>query len=161
MSRIPRDLPFGLVLCAVGGVIASVANALPSIAAQAYGPGFFPSLIGVALAACGLIMVVRSLLQMRSGPAAASAAPGQAGIGRRNLAAIAWVVGGLALIAVGMQAIGFLICVPVFMVGYLVIVGERLPWAVVLSLVTTGITYYAFAKLLKVQIPMGVLQGLF
>jgi len=51
--------------------------------------------------------------------------------------------------------------VPVFMVGYMVIVGERLLWSVVLSLGTTGIAYYAFARLLKVQIPMGVLQGLF
>jgi putative tricarboxylic transport membrane protein len=162
VSRIPKDLPFGLVLCAVGGVVASVANALPSIAAQAYGPGFFPSLLGVALAACGLIMVVRSLLQMRSRPvSAAPAVSAQPGTGRRNLAAIAWVVGGLAIIAVGLETIGFLICVPVFMIGYMAIVGERLPWAVVLSLVTTGIAYYAFAKLLKVQIPMGVLQGLF
>ena len=161
MSRIPKDLPFGLVLCAAGGVIASVANALPSIAAQAYGPGFFPSLVGVALAACGLIMVVRSLLEMRKRTVATPAQPDQPPISRRNLAAIAWVVGGLALIAFGMEAIGFLICVPVFMVGYMVIVGERLLWAVVLSLATTGLAYYAFAKLLKVQIPMGVLQGLF
>jgi putative tricarboxylic transport membrane protein len=161
VSRIPKDLPFGLVLCVVGGVIASVARALPSIAAQAYGPGFFPSLLGVALAACGLIMVLRSLLQMRSRAAAAPAAAEPAALSRRNLAAIVWVIGGLAIIAVGLEAIGFLICVPVFMVGYMVIVGERLPWAVVLSLVTAGIAYYAFAKLLKVQIPMGVLQGLF
>jgi putative tricarboxylic transport membrane protein len=161
MSRVPKDLPFGLVLCAVGGAVASVARALPSIAAQAYGPGFFPSLVGLVLAGCGLIMVVRSLLQMRGRPAAATAAHAAFPNGGRNLAAIAWVVGGLALIAFGMQAIGFLICVPVFMVGYMVIVGERLLWSVVLSLGTTGIAYYAFARLLKVQIPMGVLQGLF
>jgi putative tricarboxylic transport membrane protein len=154
-----QDLPFGLFLCCAGIVIASVARALPSIAAQAYGPGFFPSLLGVGLAACGLFMVVRSLLRWRRGRAAA--AEPKAPIGWHGRAAMAWVIGGLALIALGLEAVGFLICVPVFMVGFLLIVGEAPLRSVLVSVCTTGLAYYAFAKLLKVQVPMGLLQGLF
>lgn len=161
MPRASTDLPFGLVLCFAGVAIAVVARALPSIASQAYGPGFFPSLLAMGLAACGLIMVARSILQMRSRYAAAPAGLDQPSIGRRNLAALVWVVGGLTLIGVVMDTVGFLICVPVFMIGFLVILGERLVWSVVLSLASTSIAYYAFAKLLKVQVPMGLLDGLF
>lgn len=161
MPRVSTDLAFGLVLCFAGVAIAVVARALPSIASQAYGPGFFPSLLAMGLAACGLIMVVRSLLQGRNRDTTVTSGQVQPSIGRRNLGALAWVVGGLLLIALVMETVGFLICVPVFMVGFLVIVGERLVWSVVLSLVSTSIAYYAFATLLKVQIPMGLLVGLF
>lgn len=161
MSRASTDLPFGLALCFAGVAIAVVARALPSIASQAYGPGFFPSLLAMGLAACGLILVMRSILQMRSRYDVAPAGLNQPSIGRRNLAALLWVVGGLAIIGVVMDTVGFLICVPVFMIVFLVILGERLAWSVVLSLVSTSIAYFAFAKLLKVQVPIGLLDGLF
>jgi hypothetical protein len=160
VSRVPKDLAFGLVLCCAGGVIAVVARAMPSIAAQAYGPGFVPCLLGVALAACGLFMAGRALLQIRRRHEPAPVVANEPPIARRQLAAMAWVVGGLALIAFGMEKVGFLIAVPVFMIGFMVLVGERWLWSVVLSLATTAFAYYTFAKLLKVQIPMGVLQGL-
>ena len=60
-----------------------------------------------------------------------------------------------------MDSVGVLICVPVFMIVFMVILGERLAWSVVLSLASTSIAYYAFAKLLKVQVPIGLLDGLF
>jgi putative tricarboxylic transport membrane protein len=160
VSRASTDLPFGLVLCFAGVAIAVVARALPSIASQAYGPGFFPSLLAMGLAACGLILVTRSILQMRSRYAVAPAGLDQPSIGLRNLAALVCVVGGLSLIGVVMDTVGFLICVPVFMIVFLVILGERLAWSVVLSLVSTSIAYLAFAKLLKVQVPIGLLDGL-
>jgi multidrug efflux pump subunit AcrB len=67
---------------------------------------------------------------------------------------------GRAIIGGVMDSVGFLICVPVFMIVFLVILGERLAWSVVLSLVSTSIAYLAFAKLLKVQVPIGLLDGL-
>jgi putative tricarboxylic transport membrane protein len=161
VSRASTDLLFGLVLCFAGVAIAVVARAMPSIAGQAYGPGFFPSLLAVGLAASGLIMVTRSILQMSSRYAAAPTDLNQPPIGRRNLAALVWVVGGLAIIGGVMDSVGFLICVPVFMIVFMVILGERLAWSVVLSLASTSIAYYAFAKLLKVQVPIGLLDGLF
>lgn len=164
MARVLKDLPLGLFLCAAGGVIVNVARGLHSIAAQAYGPGFFPGLVGTGIAACGLFMVLRSLLRLRGPQAAAPTeadAPDASPIDRHNLAAMLWVVTGLALITVGMDTIGFLICVPVFMIGFLLLVGESALWSITLSLTTSGLAYYAFAKLLKVQIPLGLMQGWF
>ena len=169
------DLVFGLVLSIAGALIAWVAGGMPAIPAQAYGPGFFPMWVGIGLAGCGVAMVWRTL--------AGRASPGDAGAGvqasipsqdgtpsitpptppvsaLRIRLAIGWMLLGLALVGFLLERVGFLVCMPVFMLVFLGLVGE--PWrrSLLTAATSTAIVYYGFAKLLKVPVPAGWLQGI-
>ncbi len=166
--RAGADLWFGLVLAVAGVWIARVAEALPAIPAQAYGPGFFPMWVGVGLAACGGWMALRAV-RGRARPAAPSpqalagelpAQRGPALSATRTALAILWLVLGLAVVAALIERVGFLVCMPVFMLGFLGLVGEPLWRSLLVTLSSTIVVYWGFAKLLKVPVPLGWLQGL-
>ncbi len=168
VRRAGADLWFGLVLAVAGVWIAWAAQALPAIPAQAYGPGFFPLWVGVGLAACGAWMALRAVA-VRAAPADAGTpapagtpglAPEQGLSPLRTRLAMAWVVIGLAIVAALIERVGFLVCVPVFMLGFLGLVGEPLWRSLLVTLSSTTVVYWGFAKLLKVPVPLGWLQGL-
>jgi putative tricarboxylic transport membrane protein len=178
-ARSPRgpgaDLGFGLALSVAGAWIAWVAGGLPAIPAQAYGPGFFPMWVGIGLAACGVGMVWRALAgrvpAAAASPSPQVALPAQDGAAPtlpvapppvsalRIRLAIAWMLLGLALVGFLLERVGFLVCMPVFMLGFLGLVGE--PWrrSLLTTAASTAIVYFSFAKLLKVPVPAGWLQG--
>ncbi len=157
------DLVFGAVLAGAGVAIARAAAALPAIPAQAYGPGFFPMWVGIALAICGLLMAGRVLLgrRVRLAAIASSAPPEAVGLSRRAAWAAAWLVIGLALVAQLLETVGFLLCMPIFMLGYLGLVGEPLRRSVLTTAAAMALVYWGFARLLKVPLPLGWLQGVF
>jgi putative tricarboxylic transport membrane protein len=168
------DLAFGLALSVAGTWIAWVAGGLPAIPAQAYGPGFFPMWVGIGLAGCGVAMVWRALAS-RTPPADAGARdqgslPWQDGAAStpppappvsalRTRLAIAWMLVGLTLVGFLLERVGFLVCMPVFMLVFLGLVGE--PWrrSLLTTAASTAIVYVGFAKFLKVPVPAGWLQG--
>jgi putative tricarboxylic transport membrane protein len=155
------ELRFGAVLAVSGVVIARASAALPAIPAQAYGPGFFPMWVGIALAVCGVLMASRTLLvnRARSASTAQSAAPARGGLSPRAVLALAWLVIGLGLVALLLETVGFLLCMPAFMLGYLWLVGEPVLRSVLTTAVAMSLVYGGFAKLLKVPLPLGWLQG--
>jgi putative tricarboxylic transport membrane protein len=202
-SRYPPrvDVLLGVALTAAGLYIAHQSASLPKIPAQAYGPGFFPQLVGYALSASGVLMAARALgRHVRRGTGDPSAdvdrAPSneasaertgnhQTGTGRAsagmpgqsnrstsdtlkhadplnrdgpNWAAIVWVLAGLAGIAWAMNTVGFLIMVPIFLLGYLHLVGEPFLRSLLVVAASTTAAWYGFAVLLKVQIPPGLLE---
>lgn len=169
------DLAFGLALSVTGAWIAWVAGGLPAIPAQAYGPGFFPMWVGIGLAGCGVTMVWRALAS-RTLPADAGARPPGALAGHDDAAsspppvppvsalrirfAIAWMLAGLTLVGFLLERVGFLVCMPVFMLVFLGLVGE--PWrrSLLTTAASTAIVFVGFSKFLKVPVPAGWLQGL-
>jgi putative tricarboxylic transport membrane protein len=203
----PRvDVLLGVALTAAGLYIAHQSASLPKIPAQAYGPGFFPQLVGYALSASGVLMAARALGrsfrsnrgnssvsgdqtsddqtstdrastdrtnddrtrigQLNAGPPNESdRAPADmlehAGTSNRdgpNWAAIVWVLAGLAGIAWAMNTVGFLIMVPIFLLGYLHLVGEPFLRSLLVVAASTTAAWYGFAVLLRVQIPPGLLE---
>ncbi|MCX8100950.1 MAG: tripartite tricarboxylate transporter TctB family protein, partial [Geminicoccaceae bacterium] len=56
------DLPLGLLVLALGVAVWLGAQQFPTMAYFRYGPGFFPGLIGILLAACGLVLVLQGLV---------------------------------------------------------------------------------------------------
>lgn len=197
-SRYPLrvDVLLGVALTAAGLYIAHQSASLPKIPAQAYGPGFFPQLVGYALSASGLLMAARALgRSFRSNGGNSSvrgdrtsddrASTDRASIGQPNAgppgqsdrapadllkhadtlnrdgpnwAAIVWVLAGLASIAWAMNTVGFLIMVPIFLLGYLHLVGEPFLRSLLVVAASTTAAWYGFAVLLRVQIPPGLLE---
>lgn len=195
------DVLLGVALTAAGLYIAHQSASLPKIPAQAYGPGFFPQLVGYALSASGVLMAARAVgrhVHRGTGDPSADvdralgneasaerggndqACAGQASTGAPgqpdrstadtlkhadtlnrvgpNWAAVVWVLAGLAGIAWAMNTVGFLIMVPIFLLGYLHLVGEPFLRSLLVVAASTAAAWYGFAVLLKVQIPPGLLE---
>jgi putative tricarboxylic transport membrane protein len=163
------DQAFGAVLAVAGVVIARSAAALPTIPAQAYGPGFFPMWVGIALAVCGVLIAGRTWLggewrtasPVASPVTPASCASSSGGRSWRAWLAMSWMVLGLGAVALFLETVGFLLCMPVFMLGYLWLAGEPLRRSALTTAVAMALVYWGFARLLRVPLPQGWLEGVF
>src|SRR5690606_19704643 len=57
-----NDTVAGIVLLLLGGTVAWQASGFPSRPGMAFGPSLFPTIIGLGLVGCGVLLVARKLL---------------------------------------------------------------------------------------------------
>ncbi len=141
------DLVAGLLLLVLSGLYLQQSLGIErGFASDRLGPAFFPQLLGGALAALALVLVVRALFG-RSDPTPPP--PVRAGL-------LGAVVGLLVLYATAMPHAGFLLATPPLLAATTAALGLRRPVPVAGSAV--GITlalYLVFGKLLGVLFPRG------
>ena len=141
MSMRGWDRGAGLAFAAIGLALAAAALRLPPGLAGIPGPGFFPLLIGVALAALG------AGLALSAGPADASYWTGGSGAGQ--------AAGMLALLAVYValwDLVPFLVRTPLLLVAVYRLAGE--PWrrSILISAAATLALAGVFDTLLRVRL---------
>ena len=158
-----------LVIFAVAEI--AYTRTFPSLHGQSYGPNLFPALIGLALAMCGLVLIIRGLIARRT--------TGQAIVNDAvNTTAVKWI--DLGNIAESNHARINALLIIVFLLVYiflsdwlgfiplsLIIVavmlhrlGSPLVVACSVAIVTTAVIQILFAKVLLVPLPAGLLQGI-
>jgi len=138
----------------------------PSLHGQSYGPNLFPGLIGLALAGCGIILIVRGLAARRTrntgveGPTANwfdVSNISESGHARTNaLLVIAFLLAYIFL----SDWVGF-IPLSLATVSYLLYrLGSSIGTACIVAIVTTAVIQLLFARVLLVPLPAGLLQGM-
>ena len=139
------DQASGAALALAGAAIAWQSWQYPLGSVAAPGPGYLPFALGIALLACGALIVV-----------AGSRSPAfdrkRFDDGPKGLAILA----GLAFAALALERLGYRITIAVVLVYYLGVL-ERRPWARTLALaavVALG-SHYLFAGWLRVPLPVG------
>ncbi len=145
------DLGAGVLLLALAGFYLQQSLAIHrGFASDRLGPAFFPQLLGSALAILAVVLVLRALLG-RSDPTPPPPTRGR----------LLWtVVGLLAVYAVLMPEVGFLLATPPLLGAVSVVLGLRRPLSVVASAVGITVTLYlVFGRLLGVLFPRGPLGG--
>ncbi|MGH8682067.1 MAG: tripartite tricarboxylate transporter TctB family protein [Burkholderiales bacterium] len=136
----------GAALAVIGVLVAWQSWQYPVGSLAEPGPGYLPFALGVALAGCGALVA-----------AAGGGSPAfrwrRFSDGLKGLAILA----GLGFAALALERLGYRITIAVLLLYYLGAV-ERRPWIVtlVLTLVASAGTYYVFARLLRVPLPIGV-----
>jgi hypothetical protein len=139
------DQVTGAALAIVGALVALQAWRYPLGSLAEPGPGYLPFALGIALALCGALVA-----------AAGGASPAfrwrQFTDGPKGLAILA----GLAFAALALERLGYRITIAALLLYYLGAV-ERRPWiaTLVLALAVPVGTYYVFARLLRVPLPVG------
>ena len=132
------------------GIIAFAA----SVSVQAYqgqaGPGFFPFWLGVLLALCGAIILVRE----------ARAANGKTFFhDRTGLVSVVKVTATAAGMLVVTYLIGFRAASIIYLFVYLRFIGKhRWPAVIAMSLLIPITGYYLFERVLQVGLPRGVFE---
>lgn len=112
------------------------------------GPGFLPFWVGVALATISLALVASAFLDRATLAGAQTGHRGRVG----------WMLMGLLLYALALEALGYLVTTFLLLSAFLAVLGQR-RWAVVLAfaVLATGGSYALFSLWLRVPLPRGVL----
>lgn len=116
------------------------------------GPGLFPFIAAVLLAAC---LVTRMLHQILK-PDEAGAQPALPPLARRNILITGYVLTLSAAYILAFETVGFLISTSIWMFGLFVLHSRRnLLLGLFGALLTAFVTYYLFVKQLNLQLPCG------
>jgi len=149
-----NDAIIGAVLALLGAVVLFHVQSFPTIPGQQYGPGLFPGTIALGFLVCGVLLVVSGVRSRAGQPWVA----GEAWIRSvPHVRAFLAIVAGLAAYIVLADVVGFLIIAPILLVLWFVALGVRLKTALIASIITTLVIWFAFYRLLRVPLPWGVL----
>lgn len=150
-----NDALLGGFFLALALVIGGFAMTMPRMSGTAIGAGTFPMIVAVMMAAGGASLLISGLRTWHAVPVAGlpdwlSERPGQ----MRAAAAIVFVIV-YALLA---KSVGFPLLVPPLMIGLLWLTTRRPVVAVVLGLLISAGVWMLFASVLKVPLPLGLLE---
>jgi len=150
-----RIMALGLGLLAA--VVIWSARGIPSVPGTTFGPDLLPMIVGVSLAACGVLIFV-------GGVRAAGTVPwvdlsDWAGRGRGIVGAV-WAVGGTIVGVLFLQQLGFPLFAFVFALPLMLLMGARPVISIVVSAVVALVAFAIFYYLLLVPLPVGPLTFL-
>jgi len=154
-----NDAVWGALLLALSAAVFVAIRAFPNIPGQNIGPGAFPGLIAAGLAVCAVILVVRGVRELRGGGRLLVLggwlrSPRHVGNFLLACAAIVFYV-------LTVQRLGFLVTASLLLLALFAQLRVK-PWlAVVVALAAAFAIHVAFYKLLRVNLPWGVLPILY
>jgi hypothetical protein len=160
--RLGRDGIAGLVGLAVSLLLLPQALGLPKLPIVPVGPGFYPTIVLVFMAATSAALLVQDLLvQRRAGAEAARPEPAAA---PRAYALVAAAFASVAAYIALLPLLGFRIATALFVAAFQLVLerptGLR-QWAMLaaIAVATSAVTYVVFNQYLLVLLPRGSLTG--
>jgi putative tricarboxylic transport membrane protein len=154
-----NDAVWGALLMLLGiGLLVHV-QSFPTIPGQRYGPGLFPGVIGVGLALCAALLIVKGVAARARGRERAQwvAFEPWARSPRHVLAfSLTLLVNVFYIVAVG--PLGFIPTGILYLATLFAVFGVRARWILPLALVSTLVIHTVFYKLLRVPLPWGLLE---
>ena len=150
------DTVWGALLLALALAVLWNIQGFPRIPGQNIGPGAFPGLLAVLLAACALLLIVRDI---RSGAQHVSLGAWLRSAG--HVGNFALTAGVLLFYIFAADKLGFIVCAVLIMLALFVKLGVRPVLAVTIALMTAFVIHLIFYKMLRVTLPWGVLPILY
>jgi putative tricarboxylic transport membrane protein len=149
-----RDFHSGLLLLVLGLIIIEESMRLHIGTPQEPGAGFYPLLIGIAIAGLSVLLLAAYLWSGRNGEALPFKTAKASRLGK-----LAMTIGALLVYIFALEGLGFLLTTLLFMIFMLKTV-EGMKWTVALltSLFTATACYLLFDLLLQAQMPPGLLR---
>ena len=152
-----NDAVFGVLLLLFSGAMIAYTRTFPATLGQRFGPDLFPILIGIGLAACGLVLVIRGVAGRKDQPLVQLGAWAR---DVRNVANFALVLASLLFYILASDVLGFIPTALVVLVLLLVRFRVGLPAAFGIATATTLGIHTIFARFLLVPLPWGLLEPL-
>lgn len=150
-----NDAIIGVVLLIFGSAIVIHSRSFPGLPGQNYGPAFFPTIIGVALAICGCVFIVQGYLKRRE---AGLVTLGEWASSPRHRANFILVIVGLVVYVLVSDFVGFIPTAIAITTVLTVRFGVRVWSALAISTLATFVIHTAFYKILLVPLPWGLLE---
>ncbi|MBM3547662.1 MAG: tripartite tricarboxylate transporter TctB family protein [Alphaproteobacteria bacterium] len=150
-----NDAIVGLVVALLGAAVIAQAGYFPKARHIPYGPGFLPTILGVGLAICGVLLIVRGISERRTQPLLKL---GEWSRSPRHVFGFALVLVCLAFYALFADDIGHFACsvlILLVLIGHLTGRWLRALW---ISILASIAIQFFFVDLLLVPLPWGVLE---
>lgn len=150
-----NDAIVGLVVALLGAAVVSQAWYFPKATHIPYGPGFMPTILGVGLAACGALLIVRGIAERKIQPLMQL---GEWSRSAHHIFGFALVLASLGFYALFADDIGHFACsvlILFVLIGHLH--GRWLRALGIAIVASIGIQFF-FVDLLLVPLPWGVLE---
>lgn len=141
---------------ALGGAAYMVeAFGLPTTAGQAYGAGFFPSILGVFFTLSGLALAARGLFGRRQPPAAGTGGDAPLLLGALRFASI---LGAIVVYYAFADRLGFALTSLLIMTALGLVFAARPLLVATVPFAATAVLSFVFSELLRVPLPVGPLD---
>ena len=151
-----HDTILGGAFMALAAAVLVAARSFPTLPGQPYGPGTFPTLVGVVMLGAGALLAVAGLRRgFGAGrplfvPPAELDRPGAA----LRMAAVPVFVIAYVILS---GPLGFPLVAPPLLAGLVWLATRRALLSIVTGLATSAAIWMLFAELLRVPLPLGVL----
>jgi hypothetical protein len=161
--RLGRDGIAGLIGLAVSLTLLPFAFGLPKLPIVPVGPGFYPTIVLVFMAAMSAVLVIQDVVAQRQAPAAVAPEPASAEP-RRNYGLVLAAFVAVAIYIALLPFLGFRIATALFVAGFQVVLERPATlrqWAIQLAIAvgTAAVTYLVFERYLSVILPRGSWTG--
>lgn len=156
-----NDAALGLIVLLAGAAIVFTASGFPEMAGMAYGPEFFPTLIGIGFCLCGLSLLASGFLAQRGGGRAPLVAlPAWFGDRLAVVRAIG-VVAAVAAYALFVGMLGFHLTVFLITAALLHLLDAPKLVTAAISVILPLVLHYGFSIILRVPLPRGPFEQFF
>jgi putative tricarboxylic transport membrane protein len=153
-----NDLALGLLVAVFGGAVLWIAGGYEPVAGMAYGPGFFPSLIGIGLVICGAALAVGGVRAMAAGRAGSAVNLAPWWRSPLAVARAASVLGAAIFYILVAPILGFHLTLFLVAAGLFAILAVRWWLTLLLAVLTPAILAYVFGTLLRIPLPRGPVE---
>ncbi len=150
-----NDALTGAIILAFAVAIVAIAQTFPPVPGEAFGPNLFPSLIGIGLGLCAIILIVGGI-RRRHVPPLAQFDPWVRD--RQSLITVALVPLGVVFYVLAVEHLGFILCSFIILVTLLYRLRRRALSSLIIAAAATGIIQGIFGNLLLVPLPLGLLE---
>ena len=141
-----------LILFAVAEIAYS--TTFPRLHGQDYGPDLFPTIVGVGLLVCGVILIVQGLAQRSTSPWVDI---GDWAGDRRNIVNVLALLGSILFYILVSDDLGFIPTSLLILTTLMIRFGSSWLVSIAVAVITTLVIHTLFAKLLLVPLPWGIL----
>ncbi|MEZ5935269.1 MAG: tripartite tricarboxylate transporter TctB family protein [Alphaproteobacteria bacterium] len=155
------DAALGLIVLLAGAAVVWTASGFPEMAGMAYGPAFFPTLIGIGFCLCGLSLLLSAWLShQRAGVRLPWLTPADWFGDRMAVARVLGVVVAVIVYALLCGWLGFLLTMALITGALLLLMGAPKPISAVLAIALPLALHYGFSVMLRVPLPRGPIERL-
>ena len=156
------DLILAILSVIIGAVILILVKVqdLPMIKRDIMGPGFFPTICGIAIIVCGVLLFLEILTQSKKAAADENLKAEQEAkiLNPRELKNLLFFLLLGVFVLVAYKFLGMLLCLFISVVVYLIFQGKEKWWkALIIGVGMTIFLYLIFVVFLKVPVPKGPL----
>ena len=156
-----NDFALALLMGFLGAVIIIEANGFPEMAGMAYGPEFFPTILGIGFLICGAFLAITAVRSAAAGNQPPFLQPPAWFADKWAVLRVVTVLAVVVFFVVAADSLGFLLTTGIGALVSLTVLSASKIQIASISLAFPLAAHFVFSSILRVPLPRGVIEKLF